>query len=239
MIFYPNIFMKNIIALFLLVSSLSAFAQDSSKTCYHHHHDNSIPYFTLGATNSLFESVNGFLKKEGYSGTFQPNAISYGVGFIFPLKKNAFDFNIFGSAQHFNSGSKRIALTNTSLQLLYHYNFLNKGWLRSSLFSGVSWQMSYLNIDSIYKPGNMGSFSSTNATKNMFDIPIGLQVFHPITFKNRNKNQNQGLKIGIRASYHFTVYQSDWNIGVRQQNKYAYTLNNTNYFDASLLFVFF
>ncbi len=225
--------MKNKVLLFLLVISLPAMAQDSLKTC--HHHDNSMPFFTMGVDNSQFESVNLFLKNEGFTGSFQPIAFSYGVGFSSPHKNSLIELYINGSAQHFNSLSKRIGIQNNTLQLLYHYCFLNKGLLRSSVYSGINWHFIYLNIDSIYKPANIGNFSSVNATKNMFDIPLGIQFLHHFALNKKNRGRDSGLRFGLRAAYHFTVYQGDWNIGVRQQNKYSYTLSNTNYWEACMM----
>ncbi len=195
--------------------------------------------YGVGVDNNKYIDVNRFLRDNKLPGNFNTYNVSYTMGLAITREKTKFEMYLNFSIPGFKADSKKFKLTNHSLQFLYHYKIRNKGWLHTFLYSGISMFTSSLQIDSIYKPSGFGTFSSINADKLFFDIPIGLQITHYFPNKKGAKPNSSKYMIGLKAAYHATIYQDDWAIGQNTQNNFSYLFKEPDYFELNLILGFY
>lgn len=229
--------MRNYILLFMLVITCPVIAQESIQTKTKRR--GAELYYGVGLDNNKYKDVNRFLRDYNFQGNFKTYALSFAVGFVFTREKTKFELFASASDQNFTSGSKKLKTQNQSIQLLYYYHLIKKGWLHTSVYSGLSMLINNLQIDSIYKPSGFGAFNSINADKVFIDIPVGLQLTHYFPGKNTSKPYASKYLIGLKAAYHITISQSDWSIGQNTKNSLKYKFNQPNYFEVNLIFGFY
>lgn len=221
----------------MLVTTCPIFAQESIQTKTKRR--GAELYYGVGFDNNKYKDINRFLRDYNLPGNFKTYAFSFAFGIAFTRERTKLEMFASASDQHFTSGSKKFKAQNQSIQLLYHYQIINKGWLHTSLYSGISMQICNLQIDSIFKPSGFGAFNSINADKVFFDIPIGLQLTHYFPGKNTSKPYASKYLIGLKAAYHVTIYQNDWYIGQNTHNSFNYQFKQPDFFELNLIFGFY
>ncbi|MDP1725377.1 MAG: hypothetical protein Q8M15_01235 [Bacteroidota bacterium] len=229
--------MKNNFLLLILVITCPVLAQESGNP--QKKQRGSEIYYGVGVDNNKYTDVNRFLRDYNFPANFNSYDINFAFGLSITMAKTKFEMYANFSSQSDQADSKKFKLNNQSLQYLYHIKFINKDRDHASLYSGIGATICNIQIDSIYKPIRFGTFNSINADKVFFDIPIGMQLTHYFPNKKATKPYAFKYMIGLKAAYHVTIYQDDWDIGLNARNSLNYRFKQPDYFELILIFGFY